>query len=106
MSKKVNLSEGSVFKLFMVIWLICILLGGFFVFPFGFIFMAIFGFFVALIFCLFYVHGMSLLFGERSSVDGGGSKFNFFRGRYDREGEDEDDVERRGMFSMFRRKRR
>lgn len=106
MSKKVVLSEGSVFRIFLVVWLVCILIGGLFVFPFGFIFMTIFGFFFAMIFVLVYVHGMNLLFGERSRVDGGGDSFDFSRGRYQREGEDEDVVEKRGILSRFRRKGR
>lgn len=103
LSSKVGISEGTVFRIFWVTWFICFLIGGLFVFPFGFVFMGIFGFFIALIVVLIYVNSMSMLFGERSGIDGGGSRFNFLSGRFKRDGDDDELGSKK--FGLFRRKR-
>lgn len=97
MASKVSVSEGTIARIFMIVWLFCFLLGALFPFPFGFVFMAIAGIFFASFATFLYVYGMEFAFGEKSQVDGGGSKFNFFRGRPKREGEDEG-----GMFDFLK----
>ena len=97
MVSKVSVSEATIARIFMIVWFVTFLLGALFPFPFGFVFMAIAGLFVAGFATFAYVYGMEFAFGEKSQVDGGGSFFDFFRGRPKREGEDEG-----GMFDFLK----
>ncbi len=85
----VSVSESTIFRIFLLVWIGCTLIGGVFIFPFGFIFMGIFGFFFGIFVVVLYVNTMGLLFGDKSNIDGGGRKFDFFRNKYKREGEED-----------------
>jgi len=83
----VTISESSLFRMFAITWFVVFLSGVFFVFPFGFVFSAIFGVFIGMLVTWLYVFSMELAFGEHSRGREGRS-FNFLRGKHEREGEE------------------
>lgn len=100
MASKISIGEGTIGRIVLIVWFLTFVFGAFLPFPFGFVFMGIFGLFVGLFVALIYVYGMEMLFGEKSKVDGGGSKFNFLRGKPKREGESD------GIFDGLTKKER
>jgi len=80
----VSISEGTLFKIFSVTWFIFFMLGAFFTFPFGYVFMAVIGVGAALLVTILYVFLVDMIYG-------GGDKFNFRKGRPKREDEDDDE---------------